>query len=299
MDDDMRIQLSCSVCLDLYTDPLLLPCLHSLCRQCVHNLVACGIPECPECKNAIPPDPNTLPKNFPLSSLVAIYKQSMTTSSRPTAESVLTRVTGAQEQTTRLTVASSSQRSWSSYEPIFNRQCSACDAGENTPSEVACLTCSIAFCVPCLEECHPNDNGHALVSLEEAEMTTICAICNFSSVTTCIECQMSFCMPCLGNYHPTIRSAPGHTLLPTPTRRRHSSSEPSVPQRSFSESHWGREAQVYYGNSSIPERGQSTLSVATVRDDRHVQEQLIEVMNRQQRVILELMDVFGRERHET
>ncbi|XP_067664379.1 probable E3 ubiquitin-protein ligase MID2 [Haliotis asinina] len=322
MDDDMRRQLSCSVCLDLYTEPLLLPCLHSLCRQCVHSLVSSLITECPECKNEIPRNLSTLPKNFPLSSMVAIYKQSMTHSSRSPADNVSTRVSGEQEQTTGNTVTSSGQRSWSSYEPSFNRQCSTCDPGNNTPSEIACLTGSIAFCAPCLEEYHPKDNSHALVSLEEVETTTNCAICSSSSVTTCIECEMSFCMSCLEDYHPTTSSAPGHTLRSTDTQTtsRHSGSvfltgglegrqlsQPCPPQAQTRDAigpsapPMSSLAQSYHSIRSrgMQERGQATLSVGAVTNDRHIQEELLQVHTFQQRVILELLEAFEKIRHET
>ncbi|XP_046565510.1 E3 ubiquitin-protein ligase TRIM9-like isoform X2 [Haliotis rubra] len=81
-DDPMERQLSCSVCLELFTDPVLLPCLHSLCRPCVEKLttsVTSQTFKCPECNSQVSLGASgyaSLKRNFPLSSMVAIYKQS-------------------------------------------------------------------------------------------------------------------------------------------------------------------------------------------------------------------------------
>ncbi|XP_046368875.2 probable E3 ubiquitin-protein ligase MID2 [Haliotis rufescens] len=306
MDENMRRQLSCSVCLELYTDPVLLPCLHSLCRRCVNCLVVSRITECPECKQAMPPDPSKMRKNFPLSNMVEIYKQSIIPFSRPSNEGALMPLVGSQQkasrqQTTEHTQTSSGQRSSSSFPRSFHRQCSTCDTAKHTASQVVCQTCSIAFCIQCLEAYHPEDSGHAIVYLEEAETTTDCVICNSSAIVQCVECQMSFCQPCLENYHPTTSSAPGHTLRPsnTPTSSPHSGSAfptGGIVQRQQSQPCPPR-AQAHTGlEPSAPQM--ASQSWETVSSDRNVQAHLIEVMNLKENLLLDLIEELTR-RHET
>ncbi|XP_077997861.1 E3 ubiquitin-protein ligase TRIM45-like [Glandiceps talaboti] len=49
VDDDF---LSCTICLEQYTNPKILPCFHTFCEECLHNLVRRnnGILKCPICR---------------------------------------------------------------------------------------------------------------------------------------------------------------------------------------------------------------------------------------------------------
>ena len=38
--DGLRLELSCVVCKQLFTNPVTLPCLHSVCSGCLHAVVA-------------------------------------------------------------------------------------------------------------------------------------------------------------------------------------------------------------------------------------------------------------------
>ena len=44
--------VTCSVCLEVYTNPRILPCLHTFCEECVNQLAqtAGGALACPECR---------------------------------------------------------------------------------------------------------------------------------------------------------------------------------------------------------------------------------------------------------
>ena len=76
--DNIYEHVCCSVCMNRFTHPKLLPCLHTFCLHCLQRIQATsGIRDailCPECRRnvAIPGngDLNTLPTNFRLNSLL-------------------------------------------------------------------------------------------------------------------------------------------------------------------------------------------------------------------------------------
>uniref|UniRef100_A0A8C5PFF8 RING-type domain-containing protein n=1 Tax=Leptobrachium leishanense TaxID=445787 RepID=A0A8C5PFF8_9ANUR len=51
---DLRDELTCSICLNIYTDPVTLPCGHSFCRTCIGHVLdtqkGSGAYTCPECR---------------------------------------------------------------------------------------------------------------------------------------------------------------------------------------------------------------------------------------------------------
>ena len=71
-DPTFPTDLSCSTCLSLFTDPVVLQCGHSFCQSCVHEYwEKNSIRECSLCKQLIPEgDP---PINFSLKSLCEKY----------------------------------------------------------------------------------------------------------------------------------------------------------------------------------------------------------------------------------
>ncbi|XP_077113955.1 E3 ubiquitin/ISG15 ligase TRIM25-like [Ranitomeya variabilis] len=51
---DLRDELSCSICLDIYTDPVTLSCGHNFCRDCISRALdtqdQVGVYSCPDCR---------------------------------------------------------------------------------------------------------------------------------------------------------------------------------------------------------------------------------------------------------
>ncbi|XP_040186858.1 E3 ubiquitin/ISG15 ligase TRIM25-like [Rana temporaria] len=51
---DMKDDLSCSICLNIYMDPIMLRCGHNFCRECINKVLdtqkASGLYTCPECR---------------------------------------------------------------------------------------------------------------------------------------------------------------------------------------------------------------------------------------------------------
>jgi tripartite motif-containing protein 59 len=75
-------EMTCSICLELYEEPLMLPCTHTFCKSCLLDLVQSGQPgqylRCPECRMEHVLDSqgvDTFPKNRVLDNVIQKYKQ--------------------------------------------------------------------------------------------------------------------------------------------------------------------------------------------------------------------------------
>ncbi|KAG7239843.1 hypothetical protein INR49_030556 [Caranx melampygus] len=74
----LTLELSCPICLQLYSDPVVLPCGHNYCRACICKTADIAdksgktLPRCPECREEYQ-GVETLRKNFKLSSIVEGY----------------------------------------------------------------------------------------------------------------------------------------------------------------------------------------------------------------------------------
>jgi tripartite motif-containing protein 25 len=119
--------MTCSICLELYSEPLLLPCGHCFCRKCLRDLCS-GDPGsnflCPECRHPITLGHRGLDifaKNRQLANLVETYKQQGKT------------VPGTSHD-----------------------QCIVCDTLKPLGELIVCLTCDRkTFCTDCQTKCHP------------------------------------------------------------------------------------------------------------------------------------------------
>ncbi|XP_072900897.1 E3 ubiquitin/ISG15 ligase TRIM25-like [Hemitrygon akajei] len=71
-------ELTCSVCLELFQNPVALPCQHSFCAKCIndawdHSKTPSGV-SCPQCRQTFKPRPK-LVKNHSLQNIVEKYNQ--------------------------------------------------------------------------------------------------------------------------------------------------------------------------------------------------------------------------------
>ncbi|XP_078406626.1 E3 ubiquitin/ISG15 ligase TRIM25-like isoform X1 [Cetorhinus maximus] len=103
-------ELTCAVCLQVYQDPVILPCQHSFCLKCIERVWAHtagpGKFECPQCRRKFNPRPS-LERNFTLCNIVEKYNHS-----QPPAGHVV---------------------------------CDYCDSNPN-PAVKTCLKCEISLC---------------------------------------------------------------------------------------------------------------------------------------------------------
>ncbi|XP_077327229.1 E3 ubiquitin-protein ligase TRIM39-like [Lithobates pipiens] len=73
---DLRAELECSICLNIYTDPVILRCGHNFCRVCIDGVLdtqeGSGGYSCPECREKFPDRP-ALQKNMKLRNIVETF----------------------------------------------------------------------------------------------------------------------------------------------------------------------------------------------------------------------------------
>ena len=78
--NNLHEEVSCSVCMTTFTDPKMLPCLHSFCLHCLTGILRTSgrhdVVACPECRreSKVPSSGNLkdLPTNFRINSLLDV-----------------------------------------------------------------------------------------------------------------------------------------------------------------------------------------------------------------------------------
>ena len=80
--------MTCSVCLDLYRNPVILPCSHSFCRQCIDGILKCGAYstffDCPSCRTLVVIPSKGLPENIALRNIVAAFQKQKMSAAKAT-----------------------------------------------------------------------------------------------------------------------------------------------------------------------------------------------------------------------
>uniref|UniRef100_A0A8C5PV22 Uncharacterized protein n=1 Tax=Leptobrachium leishanense TaxID=445787 RepID=A0A8C5PV22_9ANUR len=91
---DLRPELTCSICLCIFTDPVTVPCGHSFCRTCIGNVMDTqGIGEysCPECREMFRIKP-ALKRNQSLSNIAESFQSAEKRIAIPCANCILSPV---------------------------------------------------------------------------------------------------------------------------------------------------------------------------------------------------------------
>ncbi|XP_077891258.1 E3 ubiquitin-protein ligase Midline-1 isoform X3 [Ictidomys tridecemlineatus] len=161
--ETLESELTCPICLELFEDPLLLPCAHSLCFNCAHRILVshCATNEsvesisafqCPTCRHVITLSQrglDGLKRNVTLQNIIDRFQKASVSGPNSPSE---TRRERAFDTSTM-----------SSAEKVL---CQFCDQDPAQDAVKTCVTCEVSYCDECLKATHPNKKpftGHRLI----------------------------------------------------------------------------------------------------------------------------------------
>ncbi|XP_061925140.1 E3 ubiquitin-protein ligase Midline-1 isoform X2 [Entelurus aequoreus] len=163
--ETLESELTCPICLELFEDPLLLPCAHSLCSNCAHRILVshCTPSEpiqsirafpCPTCRYVINLSQRGLEglkRNVTLQNIIDRYQKASL--SGPNSPSQTRRERAAPD-------------AGAMTQPGHRVQCQFCEQEPPQDAVKTCITCEVSYCDECLKATHPNKKpftGHRLI----------------------------------------------------------------------------------------------------------------------------------------
>ncbi|KAI1898976.1 hypothetical protein AGOR_G00077930 [Albula goreensis] len=179
--ETLESELTCPICLELFEDPLLLPCAHSLCFNCAHRILVshCSTNEpiesisafqCPTCRYVITLNHRGLEglkRNVTLQNIIDRFQKASL--SGPNSPSESRRLQQHQQQQQRPHSSGGGTARGSPAFAMSLEQRVGCQFCEQDPPREAvktCVTCEVSYCDRCLRATHPNKKpftGHRLV----------------------------------------------------------------------------------------------------------------------------------------
>ncbi|XP_053129663.1 probable E3 ubiquitin-protein ligase MID2 isoform X7 [Hemicordylus capensis] len=162
--ETLESELTCPICLELFEDPLLLPCAHSLCFSCAHRILASscasGEPleplpafQCPTCRYVIALNHRGLEglkRNVTLQNIIDRFQKASLSGPNSPGENCR-------------------ERPYRQSPTMSGADRIACQFCEQDPPRDAvktCITCEVSYCDRCLRATHPNKKpftSHRLV----------------------------------------------------------------------------------------------------------------------------------------
>nr|XP_033804910.1 E3 ubiquitin-protein ligase Midline-1 isoform X2 [Geotrypetes seraphini] len=167
--ETLESELTCPICLELFEDPLLLPCAHSLCFNCAHRILVshCTTNEsvesisafqCPTCRYVITLSQrglDGLKRNVTLQNIIDRFQKASVSGPNSPSETRRERP-----------IDSNHSGGGSSMTSIERVICQFCDQDPARDAVKTCVTCEVSYCEECLKATHPNKKpftGHRLI----------------------------------------------------------------------------------------------------------------------------------------
>ncbi|XP_002126068.2 E3 ubiquitin-protein ligase Midline-1 [Ciona intestinalis] len=204
--DSLENELTCPICLDLFHEPILLPCAHNLCSGCVEQFVSSHRTsgdqsgfrptfKCPTCREMITLDSrgaNGLRRNLTLQNIVDGYRRAAASVSSPHRNEF--DVSSGDESS----ASNLSTQSDGSLGPSRGRRRSRV-AKETDGQDYSQLTSPMR-------------------EVRESEDVVSCQFCELEpprqAVKTCLTCRAYYCERCLRVTHPRKKPFINHKLVP-------------------------------------------------------------------------------------
>ncbi|XP_010001739.1 PREDICTED: probable E3 ubiquitin-protein ligase MID2 isoform X2 [Chaetura pelagica] len=164
--ETLESELTCPICLELFEDPLLLPCAHSLCFSCAHRILVSSCSssdesiepitafQCPTCRYVISLNHRGLEglkRNVTLQNIIDRFQKASLSGPNSPSESRRDRT---YRDSPTMSVAG---------ERIA---CQFCEQDPPRDAVKTCITCEVSYCDRCLRATHPNKKpftSHRLV----------------------------------------------------------------------------------------------------------------------------------------
>ena len=182
LPEDFEDELTCTVCLMLFTDPRTLPCgnSHNVCLECARGLwrnpATTGYGnsiQCPVCRAtcSLGGGIDRLPLNLALKNMVEKLEHAQ------------------------------KNKGIGGKKAFPSKRKLKCDVCEKKPALMECVTCVVKYCEACLETCHPKDRAvfkaHVVVPMEMVS-TRECELHKGQALSFfCTQCGVAVCAHCL------------------------------------------------------------------------------------------------------
>lgn len=163
--ETLESELTCPICLELFEDPLLLPCAHSLCFSCAHRILVSHCSgakplesvsafQCPTCRHVITLSPRGLDglrRNVTLQNIIDRFQKASFSGPGSPNESRL-----RPPPRPRSATPTGGSANGSAMSAELRVPCQFCEQEPPRDAVKTCATCQASYCERCLRATHPN-----------------------------------------------------------------------------------------------------------------------------------------------